>query len=64
MLAGRVESSFEERSRTVSPGDHLRTSGSSMSLFLLRLSSLRLGNSKRQRGTVTSSLCCRSSFTT
>ena len=45
-------------------GDHSATSGISVSLLLERLSSPKLGSSRRHFGTVVRSLCWRSILTT
>ena len=63
-LSGRLLSWLLERSRTVRQGDHSATSGISVSLLLERLSSPKLGSSRRHFGIVTSSLCWRSILTT
>ena len=56
-LSGRFWSWLLERSRTVSNGDHSATSGISISLLLERLSSSRLGSSRRHFGMVFKSFC-------
>ena len=63
-LSGRLLSWLLERSRTVRQGDHSATSEISVSLLLERLSSPKLGSSRRHFGIVTSLLCWRSIFTT
>ena len=63
-LMGMELSRLKDRSRTVRQADHSGTSGISVSLLWERLSSPRLGSSRRQRGIMVSSLCWRSTFTT
>ena len=62
-LSGRLLSWLLERSRTVRQGDHSATSGITVSLLFERLSSAKLGSSRRHLGIVVSSLCWRSNFT-
>ena len=62
-FSGRLLRWLFERSRTVRQGDHSATSGISVSLLLERLSSPKLGSSRRHFGIVVSSLCWKSSFT-
>ena len=62
--SGRFLSWLFERSRTVRQEDHLAMLGISVSLLLERLSSPKLGSSRRHFGTVVRSLCWRSIMTT